>query len=65
MNYIERMKIELEELNERISKLSKFIDDGNAAKLSDEDCSLLLIQYNAMITYSNVLLLRYNKATKE
>lgn len=62
MNHIERMELELSELNEKIEKadlfLTKEIDEPN--KLNDAQKIMLGIQISYMIDYASILKERIN-----
>lgn len=54
----ERMLDELNQLNERIDKLSKFINSKDWTCLSYEERELLVQQRNSMVAYAGALVLR-------
>lgn len=62
MNHIERMELELSDLNEKIEKadlfLTKEIDEPN--KLNDAQKIMLGIQISYMIDYASILKERIN-----
>lgn len=60
--YIDRVKIEKAELNERMKNLDKFIYSEKFGNLDDEDQSLLLGQFGAMLSYFHILKRRIAKA---
>lgn len=60
--YIDRVKIEKAELNERMKNLDKFIHSEKFGNLDDEDQSLLLGQFGAMLSYFHILKRRIAKA---
>lgn len=60
--YIDRVKIEKAELNERMKNLDKFIRSEKFGNLDDEDQSLLLGQFGAMLSYFHILKRRIAKA---
>lgn len=57
MDYIERMRVESEELCEKISKLANFVSDagGPFDKLPEEKQWLMNEQLTAMSTYHTIL----------
>lgn len=61
--HVQRMADEQGELEERLEKLSAFIESNPVFKtLSETDQYLLLAQLTAMATYSNILNLRIKLA---
>ncbi len=62
MSYIERMTVELIELNEKLQKLGVFTDGEYFSLLSEEDQRLLTEQEAYMDAYSDVLGRRLEKA---
>lgn len=54
--------IEKAELHERMTRLDKFIRSENFDNLDDEEQSLLLVQFGAMLSYLQVLKRRIAKA---
>jgi hypothetical protein len=65
LNYIDRILKEESELDERICKLSAFIDSKQFQELSDEDRNLLNLQLNAMQLYTSILGMRIFNAQDE
>lgn len=63
--YTDRAKIEKEELQERITRLDKFIRSENFDNLDDEERSLLLGQFEAMLSYFHTLKMRIAKVENE
>ena len=65
--FIDRMKIELKELDGRIHKLEKFIEDQNKTHpaLNWEDKALLYAQLNAMASYRSTLIIRLAKIEEQ
>lgn len=61
-NYISRMHVELQELNERRQKLQNFIVSERFNNLDNFDQYLLLHQYTAMGDYISVLKIRIERA---
>jgi len=56
MNYVDRMKEELEQLEERISKLASFIySNREFKKLKDIKKDLMKTQLSIMEEYANIL----------
>jgi hypothetical protein len=60
--YTDRAKIEKAELHERMTRLEKFIRSENFDNLDDEEQSLLLGQFGAMLSYFHILKRRIAKA---
>ena len=60
--FVDRMKLELEALNEKVSKLSDFLASGKVNNLPGEDQDLLYAQHDAMRTYGRILDIRLNRA---
>lgn len=61
--HVQRMQEEADELRERMSKLSIFIDGANAfQRLDPEDQLLLRLQLSSMHTYESVLTARLKRA---
>lgn len=58
MDFLERMKNEYEELNNKILKLEKFVESKKFENLNDKNKSLLKEQHKFMKKYSEVLLKR-------
>ena len=61
-NYISRMLVELQELNERRQKLQNFIISERFNNLDNVDQYLMLHQYTAMGDYLSVLKMRIKRA---
>ena len=63
---IDRMKIEVHELTEKINKLKAFISNRDMAivRVGIKEYHLLLAQYGADRAYRDVLTTRLDKATK-
>lgn len=51
MDWFERLKVERDELGERMGKLSAFLHSNKAHALSSEHVSLLRKQWLAMLSY--------------
>jgi len=60
---IDRMKIELDELDDRILKLEKFIESDAFKSLEETDRNLLTEQLEAMHSYLGALSCRMERAT--
>lgn len=58
MGWKERLKIEAEELEDRLDKLVAFIGGAVYELLSDVDKFLLLEQHDAMLRYLDILTIR-------
>ena len=58
MNAKERVEKELDELLERISKLTNFIKTENYNNLSEIQKALLIAQCDIMLAYTDILKLR-------
>ena len=63
-DFIDRIKIELEELSERIEKLDKFVYDKRIKGEHIEHEYLLVTQLNIMRAYHNILEIRYVMLTQ-
>jgi len=58
---LERMEIELDELNTKIEKLSSALgSDGFIEKVGEYQYNLMVTQYHTMAAYRGVLILRIN-----
>lgn len=62
-SFVDRMKLELDELDERIEKLEKFIESDSFMSLEETDRNLLNEQLQAMHSYLGVLSCRFERAT--
>ncbi len=62
-SFVDRMQLELNELDERIGKLEKFIETDSFMSLEETDRSLLNEQLQAMHKYLGVLSCRMERAT--
>lgn len=62
-SFIDRMKLELDELDERIENLEKFIESDSFLSLEETDRSLLNKQLQAMHSYLGALSCRMERAT--
>lgn len=56
-----KIRIELQDLNERCDKVLAFMKSEEYAKLHEEDRHLLRLQYGAMSEYSCILLQRLER----
>ena len=56
--FTERLKNEALELNNRIEKLHNFLNSDKFIELTDYHQKLLVLQFNYMSDYSNVLSIR-------
>lgn len=56
--FVARMLMEHAELQEKVTKLDKFIDSDKFSELSVVKQDLLVNQYNAMLTYLGILEMR-------
>lgn len=65
MSHLDRMQEEMEQLNERIVKLTDFLDTPTFDAIEQIDQSLLSTQLMAMMTYSNILEMRLLRAKPE
>lgn len=54
-NYIDRMKEEYSDLQNKINKLKSFINSPKALTLQDEKLELLVRQYQVMNEYLSIL----------
>lgn len=62
-SFVDRMQLELDELDERINKLEKFIETDSFISLEETDRNLLNEQLQAMHSYLCVLSCRMKRAT--
>lgn len=62
--FLNRMEVELEELQEKQDKLNKFFDTETFKSLSDKEKNLLHAQFGAMVSYSSILIerIRFEKS---
>lgn len=60
-DFLDRMILEGAELDERIRKAQKFLENRNMYEKDPLVYDLLQAQVTAMATYSNILLIRVNK----
>lgn len=64
--FVKRMLVEYEELNERTTKLLNFLlSDTYKNVLDDENRELLTLQYHAMVIYQNILKKRIDIQEKD
>ena len=61
ISFIDRMRKELYELNDRIDKLEGFLYSAKYSALEEEQKNLLDAQYSAMVTYLRILTIRLTK----
>ena len=54
-NYIDRLILELEDLQAKTDKLTKFLDSGKADELFPKQKNLLVEQHDIMIDYIEIL----------
>lgn len=61
---LDKIEIELEELQEKLYKLNKFFDTETFKSLSERDKNLLNAQFGAMLSYSSILIerIRFEKS---
>lgn len=64
-NFLERLKNESKELEEKIEKLEVFLNTNKFDTIDPIQQSLLLIQNSAMMTYAEVLVQRIQYLEKE
>lgn len=64
-NFIDRMYNEIGDLSDKIMKLKKFREGEVFDSLPREDRDLLIAQENAMVTYHEILNIRYRKLKGE
>lgn len=62
-SFIDRMKLELDDLDERIGKLEKFIESDSFISLEETDRNLLNGQLQAMHSHLSALSCRMERAT--
>ena len=62
ISHIDILEVEQSELSNKIIKLLQFFDTDIFESLNSTDQSLLTTQYSAMVTYSDLLRLRLNRA---
>ncbi len=59
--YIERLKIEHDELEEKIYKLNDFVDSEAFDELSERNQQLLVLQSQSMAQYRYILSIRLSQ----
>lgn len=57
-DFVQRMLVEYEDLQDKLVKLGAFINSDKFKELDDENRSLLNAQYHTMYTYKVILLRR-------
>lgn len=62
-SFVDRMKLELDELDDRIYKLEKFIESDSFISLEETDRNLLNEQLQAMHSYLGALSCRMERVT--
>ncbi len=62
ISHIDRLEVEQSELSNKVIKLLQFFDTDIFENLNSTDQSLLTTQYSAMVTYSDLLRLRLDRA---
>lgn len=62
--YVDRMRIEFDELRERMKKLKDFLYSEKSFELDKSDVNDLECQYNNMDNYARILLRRIRRAVK-
>jgi hypothetical protein len=62
--YIDRLKIEIKELDERYTKLESFLFSGDKSSISSDDIWILYTQKSVMATYLQILNLRLDRAKR-
>jgi hypothetical protein len=62
--FIDRIEVEIKELNERYTKLESFILSGDKSSISSDDVWLLHAQKSAMAAYLQILHLRLDRAKR-
>lgn len=60
--FLNRMEVELEELQEKQDKLNKFFDTETFKSLSEKEKNLLHAQFGAMLSYTSILIERIRGA---
>lgn len=58
MNYVEELEEELEQLNNRLKKISRFLDSISFRIIPHKQKVLLMVQESHMINYKNILISR-------
>jgi hypothetical protein len=56
--FLDRLKVEKNELLEKVTKLAMFLNSDKVDSLSDANELLLKQQFEAMNTYLNILIIR-------
>lgn len=63
-NFLERLQIEKAELADKVNKLGNFLSNEKSTTLSEANILLLQEQYNIMVRYLNVLIIRIELLNK-
>ena len=63
--FVERLAVEITELNERYTKLERFLSSGDTSNITNEDKWLLHTQKSIMAAYLQILNLRMERATQK
>lgn len=58
MEFLDRLKIEKNELSDKIIRLQKFIESEKFENIGDNQQSLLIIQLSVMLSYESILNIR-------
>jgi hypothetical protein len=64
-DFKDRLKTELEELTEKITKLKSFLDSGKLLEIDEVQGVLLEVQYQSMKTYQRCLKIRLERLDDE
>jgi len=63
--FIDRLAVEIEELQEKTNKLGSFLESKSFEDLSRIEQDLLSTQYPIMVSYLQILTLRFHIAVKQ
>lgn len=63
--FLERMQVEIAELDEKIAKLGAFLTSETFGALTAIERHLLEAQFSSMITYLNILTIRFQIASSK
>lgn len=58
-NFVERLKVEIKELEIRIKKLNDFQESDTFKNLAAPEQDLLMLQLSAMATYHGIMIIRF------